>query len=176
MMIRDREIERLVNYAKGLGLKVSFSSKKSDAAASWCLDNTEIFIYKNNNSSKTETVLSLIHEIAHAKHNLWEKNREIDKKFEKALDHVEEANVEEVDSKKRQRKIILDNEIAGTNYWHEIYHETNMKFHMWRLEAQMEFDIWQYEVFYEMGRFPKIGARNKKFKDLIAKYRNKYSV
>ena len=173
-MIRDEEIQRLVNYIKGLGLKVSFVSKKSDYSAFWYLDNSEIVVCKNNNSSKIETVLSLIHETGHAKHNLWEKNREVDKKFEKALNHVEEADKLEIDTQKRQRKIILNNEIAGTKYWHEIYHETNMKFPLWRLEAQMEFDVWQYETFYEFGSFAKCSVRHDKWKELVVKHKGKH--
>ena len=173
-MIRDQEIQRLISYAKGLGLEVSFSSKKSDCSAFWYLDNTGIVIFKKNNQSKIDTVLSLIHEIAHAKHNLWEKNRKIDPKFEKALDHLDEAEERGTDSKKRHRKTILDNEIAGTRYWDEIYHETNMQFPIWRLELAKEYDIWQYEYFYEYGRYPKKRERKKKYKEIVAKHKGKY--
>lgn len=172
-MIRDLEIQRLTDYIKGLGLKVTFTSKDIEASALWYLDNSEIVISKTNNKTKIDTVLSLIHEIGHAKHCIWEKNRELDKKFEKAWDHVDEAVEMEMDSKKKQRKIILDNEIAGTHYWHEIYHETNMKFPIWRLETAMEYDMWQYKVFYETGDFPSMKDRNQKYRDLKEKYRNK---
>lgn len=172
-MVRDQEIQRLVNYIKGLGLKVTFSSKKSDASAFWYLDNSEIVICKKNNSSKIETVLSLIHEIGHSKYCIREKDRQLDLKFEGALDHVDKAEEEETDTQKKQRKIILDNEIAGTKYWHEIYKETNMQFPIWRLEAAMEYDIWQYEVFHETGSYPKFKERKKKFKEVMNKYRRK---
>jgi hypothetical protein len=172
-MKRDEEIQRLVNYIKGLGLEVTFSSKKSDAAAHWYLDNTGIVVFKKNNSSKIETVLSLIHEIAHAKHCIWEKDRKVDLKFEEALDHVDGAELEGTDTKKKQRKIILDNEIAGTKYWEEIYKETNMQFPIWRLEAAKEFDIYQYQVFYETGSYPKFKERKKKHKEVMNKHRSK---
>lgn len=174
-MIRDEEIQRLVNYIKGLGLKVTFSSKKSDSSAFWYLDNSEIVICNSNNSTKIDTVLSLVHEIAHAKHNIHEKNRQIDPKFEKALDHVDEAEESGEDTQKRQRKIILDNEIAGTRYWHEIYAETNLKFPIWKLEAQMEYDIYQYEYFYETGELPLGRERKKKLKEINARHRSKYA-
>jgi hypothetical protein len=169
-MIRDDETQRLVNYAKGLGLSVTFSSKKADCSAVWYLDNSGIVIYKTNNVSKISTVLSLIHEIGHAKHCIWENNREEDKKFEKALDHVDEAEESGEDSKKRHRKTILDNEIAGTQYWEEIYHDTNMKFDFWRLKMAMEYDMWQYQVFYDTGKYPVFRDRVKKRKELRAKY------
>ena len=172
-MIRDQEIQRLINYAKGLGLTVRFTSKKEDYSAVWYLDNSGIVICKQNNKSKIDTVLSLIHEIAHAKHNIWEKNREIDSKFENALDHVDRAEEMEVDTSKGQRKIVLDNEIAGTRYWHEIYTETDMKFPIWRLEAQMAYDTWQYRVFYDTDNYPTRKQRVAKFKELTAKHRSR---
>src|ERR1700688_1442617 len=109
-MIRDQEIERLINYIKGLGLKVSFSSKKTDCSAFWYLDNSAIVICKNStkNNSKIETVLSLIHEIGHALHNIHEKDRQVDTKFEQALSHVDEAEELGIDTQKKQRKIILN--------------------------------------------------------------------
>ncbi len=171
-MCRDDEIQRLTSYAKGLGLTVNFASK-GDVAAEWYLDNSGIIIYKNNNDSKLQTVLSLIHELGHAKHNLWEKNGKVDPKFEKALDHIDEAEELEIDSNKKQRKVILNNEIAGTRYWHEIYTETKMRFPVWKLEAQMEFDTWQYEVFYEKGSYPKSRERKQKIKEIRKKHRNK---
>lgn len=175
-MIRDEEIQRLINYIKGLGLKITFSSKKSDCSAAWYIDNSGIVIYKSNNVTKIETILSLIHELGHTKHNVHEQNREVDSIYEKALDHVVEANFQETDTKKKQRKIILDSEIAGTKYWHDIYKETNMKFPIWRLEAAMERDIWMYQVFYETGEYPMGKESKKKNRELNAKHKKKYNV
>ena len=172
-MIRDEEIKRLTNYIKGLGLKVIFYSKSSDSAASWALDNSEIIINTKNNDSKTDIIVSMIHEIGHALHNLWEKKRELDKEFEKALDHVDEAEEQGLDTKKKQRKIILDNEIAGTKYWYSIYKETNMQFPLWKLYANMEFDIWQYQVYYETGDFPTCKEKDKKFTEICKKHKRK---
>lgn len=169
-MIRDQEINRLINYIKGIGLKVSFTSKEKGVSAFWYIDNSEIVICRNNNKTKISTVLSLIHELGHAMHNIHEKSREIDTKVEKALNHVSEAEEQEFDTKKRQRKIILDDEIAGTQYWHSIYKETNMKFPVQKLEAQMEFDIWQYEVYYEKGKDPTVKEKKAKMKELRKKY------
>jgi hypothetical protein len=172
-MCRDDEIQRLISYIRGLGLKVTFTSKDVDASALWYLDNSEIVICKSQNKSKIEIVLSLLHECGHAIHNIHEKNRQVDTKFESALDQVEKAEESEVESKKKHRKIILDNEIAGTNYWHSIYKETNMKFPIWKLDAQMEYDIYQYQVFYETGSVPSFKERRKKFKEIKDRHRRK---
>jgi hypothetical protein len=171
-MIRDVEIQRLISYARGLGLEVTFSSKKSDCAAFWYLDNSGIVIFKKNNSSKVSTVLSLLHELGHSKHNIHEKDRQRDLKFEQALDHVDEAEELEIDSQKRQRKIILDNERKGTQYWDEIYTECNLQFPKWKLEMAKEYDIWHYEVFYETDKYPMQKEKRAKRKELVKKYRD----
>lgn len=173
-MIRDQEIQRLVNYIKGLGLKISFSNKKSDCSAMWYIDNSGIVIYKATNTTKIDTVLSLIHEAAHALHNIYEKNRQLDSKFEKALTHVDDAEENGLDTEKKQRGILLDNEIAGTAYWHNIYKETNMKFPIWKLESAMEYDVWQYQYFYENARYPNKKVKLKKRKEIREKHRSKY--
>jgi len=170
-LIRDEEIQRLVNYIKGLGLKVTFSSKDSDSSAFWYLDNSEIVVCIGSNKTKIETVLSLLHEAGHALHNIYEKNREVDEDLEDALDHVDEAEELGTDPKKRQRKIILNNEIAGTRYWDALYRETNMQFPLWRLEVAKEFDIYQYQVFYETGYYPTAKERKEKMKELTRKHR-----
>lgn len=174
-MIRDEEIQRLINYIKGLGLKITFSSKKSDCSAAWYLDNSQIVVYKDENVTKIETILSLIHELGHAQHNIHEQNRKVDPVFERALDHVAAAELQETDSKKKQRKIILDSEIAGTFYWEAIYIETNMKFPIWRLKAAMERDVWAYQVFYETGSYPSGVESKQKNKELNAKYRKRHN-
>ena len=170
-MIRDQEIERLVNYIKGLGLKVVFSSKKSDYSALWYLDNSQITICKSKNVSKIETILSLLHELGHAVHNIHEKDRKVDEKFEDALYRLEEAEVLEIDSEKRHRKTLLKNEIGGSRYWHSIYKETNMKFPIWKLDAAMEFDLWIYEEFFETGEYPNAKDKILKNKEIQRKHR-----
>jgi len=172
-MIRDKELERLISYAKGLGLKVTFSNKDYGASALWSLDNSEITICKNKNKSKIETILSIIHELGHSLHNTHEQNRKIDTKLEEALNHIEDAEEFNIESKKRQRKISLDCEIAGTKYWHVIYKDTNMNFPIWRLEAAMEFDLYQYEYFYENDRWPSFKEKSKKKKEIKKKHRGR---
>ena len=172
-MIRDLELHRLISYAKGLGLKVTFSHSGKGDSAAWYIDNSEITIYKNKNKAKIETVLSLIHEIGHALHNIHEKNRKLDTKLESAINHTEAAGESKEDSKKRQRKILLDNEIDGTQYWDVIYKDTNMKFPIWRLETAKEFDCWQYEVYHETDKWPTKKEKNKKKKEISKKHRSR---
>ena len=64
-MKRDEEFKRLVFYAKGLGLKVTVYNKKADSFGSW--DGQEIKIYWGKGQSKTDLVLTLLHELGHQK-------------------------------------------------------------------------------------------------------------
>lgn len=166
-MKRDLEIERLIKYAQALGVEVIFSNMKNPPDdADWSLMNTKITIYIRRHPTKTDTILSLIHEISHSLDNIHRANREVDWKFEEALPNDNEDEI----SKKR-RKIILDNEKEGTRYWEIIYKETNLSFPIYKLHAQMELDVWQYEVYYESGKFPKRKERDKKRKEIFARHK-----
>lgn len=163
-MRRDDEINRLIRYAQGMGLSVRFkpSKKGSKDAAEWVTDGSEITVYVSPNSSKIEKILSLIHEISH--HKAWIDNeRQMDPKVEEALDSEE--------NKKIHRKRIFDMEVNDSVYWEDIYKDTNCKFDIKKLHVQREYDLWQYEVYYETGKFPKGKDKKKKYKELKNKYK-----
>lgn len=155
-MIRDDEIQRLIKYAQGMGVRVLMSkAQNSEDSAEFSLDGTEITVYVKSQNSKTETILSLIHELGHLLDHIHQHDRQLDVKFEQALDPNRHGKIS-----KKKRKVILDSEVAATAYWHTIYKETDLKFPMWKLEAQMQHDIWQYEFYYENGRFPNSKERH----------------
>lgn len=174
-MVRDNEISRLVSYAEALGVKVLFCKKTDDADGQWALDGTEIKVFIDSSTSKTSIILTLIHEIGHSKHFIWRKNREPDLKFEEAIDR-QNLVAENLDNKpipKKFRKRIYDTELASTKFWLEIYHETGMKFPLWKLYMQMECDVWAYESLRDTGFFPKSKDWDLKRKELMIKYKNK---
>ncbi len=163
-MKRDDEINRLMKYAQGLGLSVRFKPfVKGGDAAEWTIDGTELTIYVKSKCSKLEKVLSLIHELGHQKAFIDNK-RQFDPKIEEAIDSEE--------NKKIHRKRLLDWEVDSSVYWEDIYRDTNCQFPMHILKRQMDFDIWQYEVHYKTGKFPKGKEKNKKWKELKEKYKN----
>jgi len=168
-MIRDLEIQRLIKYAQGMGARVVFSNvKDSEDSAQFALDGSEIIVYAKHQKSKTETILTLIHEISHLLDHIHQHDRQPDVKFEQALDPNRYGKIS-----KKKRKIILDSEITATGYWHTVYKETGLKIPMWKMEAQMEHDIWQYDFYYEHGRFPHRKERRQMKKELYAKHKNK---
>jgi hypothetical protein len=168
---RDDEIERLTKYAQGMGLKVTFSNSKSaDCAADWSTDGSEITIYRRQNDSKTETILSMIHEIAHHLWFIHERNRKPDLKLDEAVGVADWQNAPEK-LPKRFRKRIYDMEHASTGYWEAIFKETDLKIPKWKLNVAMAFDVWQYEIYLNKGKFPGRAEENQKRKELVAKYK-----
>jgi hypothetical protein len=175
MNIRDREIQRLISYAIGLGLEVIYdSTTKTNAAAGWALDGSEIIIYTNTKQSKTDIILALIHEISHHLHWIWEKQRKPDFKFDEAVTRelLLENNETTVPTPKRLRKKILDIERAGIVYWDVVYRDVGLAIPLWKLNVYKEFDIWQYEVYYQKGKFAPRAERRAKLKTLTEKYKN----
>jgi len=166
-MIRDLEIERLVKYAQALDTRIVFSNKKNPSdAAEFTIDGSQITIYTKKNSSKTDTVLTILHEVAHLLDHIHKNDRVMDDSFEEALPDDNEEDI----SKKRRKKI-LNVEKSSTKYWEIIYKETNLSFPIYKLHAQMEMDIWSYEIYHETGKFPILKKRNEKRKEIYAKHK-----
>ena len=175
-MIRDDELKRLIHYAKGLGVKVTiYSSHNKDGAADWALDGSEISVWSGG-FSKTDTVLSLIHELGHQLYFIHEKDRQPDLKFDEAITRenvVAKVNDKKNLTPKHLRKKIYDVEAAGTAWWSVIVKETNVKIPEWRISMQMEMDIWMYEYYYEHGTFPDRTKARLKRRELRDKWKPK---
>lgn len=170
-MIRDKEIERLVKYAESLGTKVVFNHRNIENSAEWHIDGSQITIFTRNQKSKSETILSLIHEIAHHVWFVHEKDRQPDLRFEEAIDRQNLFFDSSVPVPKKHRETILRREIAGTKYWEMIWKDTNIKLPKWKLFAAMEFDIWMYEQYLENGSFPMWTPRQEMKKFINDKHR-----
>lgn len=163
MGIRDEEINRLIKYAQGLNTVVKFKQQKGDDSAGWTIDGSEITIYVTPETSKIYIVLCLIHELGHHLEHIHENNRELDKKLDEALEPEE--------LRKQHRKKVYDWEVRGSKWWESVYKETDCKFDINKLYIERDFDLYQYEVFYETGKFPKKKDRDKKRKELKEKYK-----
>jgi hypothetical protein len=173
-MIREEELKRLIKYVEGMGIKVKMLSSNDERnSASWSLDGTLIEVHNSKSKAKIDLVLDMIHEISHHLWFIHQKERQLDLKFEEAIERQDlyEENGVSTPAPKKLRKKILSVEIAGTAYWETVYKETNMKFPIWKLHAQKEFDVWMYEMYYEVGRFPSSRDRKQKMKEINLKYR-----
>jgi hypothetical protein len=174
-MIRDREIERLISYATGLGLQVIYDDKTdNNAVASWAIDGSEITLYTLTKQSKTELIIALIHELGHHLHWIYQKQRKPDFKFDEAItrEMLVENKETTIPTPKHLRKKILDIEKAGAEYWHTVYKDVGLKIPLWKVNMWKEFDIWQYEVYYQKGAFASVKVRKAKLKTLTEKYKN----
>jgi hypothetical protein len=171
MSIRDKEIERLIHYAKGMGVKVILYHKDDkDAVGEWTTDGSEIRIFMGKRANKTKVILTLIHELGHHVWFVHEKDRQPDLKFDDALTKAE-GNGNPIP--KYLRKRIYNEELAGTAWWDAIYKETDIKVPLWKMKAEMEFDMWMYETYYETGFFPRGKARDDKHKEICNKHRER---
>jgi oligoendopeptidase F len=164
-MIRDREIDRLINYCQAFNIKVIFNTEM-DSDAEWTLDGTEIRINRTRNSNKTDLILTLIHELGHHLWFVYKKERQPDLKFDEAITREFFSENRKSNTPKRLRKKILDIEREGLRYWDIVVKDTDIKIPTWKIEMQKEFDIWQYEVYYKTAKF-----RRQKLKQLVNKYK-----
>lgn len=168
MGIRDEEIKRLIHYAKGLGVNVILHDRDDkDNAALWHTDGSTIEVFAPQNKPKIDIVLDLLHELGHMAWFIHEKDRQPDLKFEEALGRPEDSTPKDL------RKKIYDVELAGTAYWDAIYKETNLKIAKWKVDSQMEFDMWMFERYYETGKFPKGKEKKEKLKEIKSRLQPK---
>lgn len=168
MGIRDQEIQRLINYAKGMGVKViMYSRTNADCDAAWALDGTEIEIFDKNSKSKTDIILDLIHELGHHLWFIHVKDRNIDRKFEKALEKIGKSET------KNDREKIYNEEMAATEWWDKIYKEADIKIPYWKLKCSKEMDMWMWKYYYENNFFPKTRTIRSKRKEILYKWKPK---
>lgn len=162
-MVRDEELSRLIKFAQGMGLKVSFKPYiRGGNRAEWMTDGTELTVYVTSRCSKLEKILSLIHEISHHK-AFVDNDRSIGEKIDEAL--------EKEDPSKIYRKRIYDMELNDSLYWEQIYKDTNCQFGLDKLERQRQLDVWVYQYYYETGEWPSWAESVKKKKELKRKFK-----
>lgn len=177
MGIRDEEILRIKKYAEGLGIKVFMKPYKPGYGdGEWdCIDQS-ITIYTNPKQSKSDTILALLHELGH--HLDWiYKNKEIPKEVIDVYAKLNTGAVsgDRVDLTKKERKVILDEEISGIKYMDVIHKELNLTFPLWKVKICQEMDIFAYRSLYNKARFPTLKEYSNKRKSLTKKLKTLYS-
>lgn len=161
-MIRDDETNRLLSYAKGLGVKVSFRQKKKthSNSAEWYVDGSQIVVYTWKGQSKLSIVLNMVHELAHHLHWIKE-NRKPDTVLINALDKEDQRKRgERLD--KRLRKLIYDDEVEASKYWEEIINLVDIKIPSRVILINKQIDLFVYSHYYETGEFPTSKVLNQK--------------
>ncbi len=157
-------MERLVAYAKGLGLSVRILPEVPGLGEAGTYEvsgdgTAELTVYTHKRQSRLEVVLTLIHEIGH--------HLDYVHKFRRLESFV---GVVEAEAEGRYEDI-LKTEIAGTKYWRRIYTDTACSFPVWRLYLAMEFDIWQYVFLRDTGKYPTRAQRRRKRMQLTREHK-----
>lgn len=178
MHIRDEEIKRLENYAKGLGTKVTYKpytkSEGAGAGAQWVLyedDTTELVLYTWPSQSKTLLILNFVHELAHHLSYIY-KNRKDDTSTLQAL-FTEDERKKRADPilPKVERKLIYQMEKEDAKYRYNVWQEVDIKIPRWMLDCDVALDIWFYKQYYLNGNHPTKKQLDKKQNQLRKKFK-----
>ena len=171
MGIRDEEIQRIKNYAKGLGVELVFApANGSGDQAEWLTDGSRITIYTQKCKSKTDIIFDAIHEFAHML--AWiHRGRTSPLKTDRALDKENNRSKKDPPISKDQRKIIYEDEKNDAEYQPLIFAELNIKILKYKFLAQKDLDVWAYYVYYLNGDFPSLTEYKQKRKELQKKYK-----
>lgn len=149
-MIRDDEIERLINYAKGLGCTIKIKYKKyhgkHSTVAEMEMDTNTIYLYKTPRCSKIHIIFTLIHEIAHYKGFIERKRR-----ITKTEDYIYDRYNNDNNAPLYIRKRVYNDEKYDMKYWNEIIKHCNIKISPKRVKMQKELDLLWYKLYVKYG-------------------------
>lgn len=165
-----RDLDRVIKYAEGLGIKVTFKPKtRKTPAAEWATDGSQITVYLYAQDTFTSIILMLIHELAHHMAFVYN-NRSISQYIEEIFMKADQPGNTLT---KKQRKVIYDEEVKDSAYQEIIYKELNLKLPKYKLLAERDASNWVYKKWYMSGLFPASQESRNKKKDLLYYYKNK---
>ena len=165
-MIRDEEIKRLILYAKALGVRLTirnFSFPEEAETVEW--NGISININKHKHKNKTQLILSLLHELSHAKYINTQKGK-ISEAWE-----LEEEREHGKKLPKKIRKEMVDFELNSLDSMMDIATELKIELSMNKIKKQCELDKWIYEHYLKEGEWPSEKIKKAKRKELKEKYK-----
>lgn len=177
MNIRDRELKRLEQYARGLGARVLYRRhKRGDPGAEWLVHqdgSTDLVLYTYPGQTKTRLILNFIHELGHH-YAFVRRNRKEDPVTFEAF-YKEGLRKRNADPKlpKEERKLIYLAEKSDANYRRAVWQEVDIKLPKWKLEMDIELDIWGYRQYWLKGNHPNAAEVDAKHDELKVKYASK---
>lgn len=148
------DLQRLMNYARGLGVKVRTKPCEYDGPGAYYIhEPPTIVLSEYSGQSITRKVLNLLHELGH--HLDWiYKNKRVAKADEKALIADNDRLPGQPPLSQRLRQRIFRLEWDGTAYMPQIAKECDLSIPMWKVEADMKTDRWVARVFLDTGEWP----------------------
>lgn len=166
-MLLNDDLNKLIDYAKALGVTVIFKKgKRGDPGAYWHSNAKEIVLYTWARQRINRLVLSLLHELGHHLDHLA-KGRIIDPKLDEAL-LLDDAKKP---ISKKQRYLIYKSEKDGSRYRFTILKELKLILPKWELKVDILTDIWEYNQYYLTGLLPTRQEANQKQKELTKIYK-----
>jgi hypothetical protein len=153
MNAKDRDIYKLKMYANELGLKVYTKKYTRHTGQAEYIEGSCITLFLSKRSTKTEIILSLLHELGH--HLDWLKNKKKDADLDKALDLLANGSMtgDRSDIPKKYRKKILQVERSGVKYMSVIHSRLGLQIPLRIVKQQEKMDLADYEFLYHQGRF-----------------------
>ena len=176
-MTRSEEIRRLEQYAKGLGIIVRYERHKrgnKSAAQITVLDRhtSEMVIFYDSRTTKTDIVLRIIHELGHQLSWVY-RGRNDPQSLIDALSAESLRKPGDPPIPKHQRKLIYEMEKHDTQYWDNIITELGINLKEEIVKIEKELDIWIYRHYYLKGGVPTLAQIRKKYDQLARKYAKK---
>lgn len=171
----DRELKRVVKYAKGLGLSVAFKPYKPRSGTGGYYDGVskEIVVYQGSRDTKTDMILVLLHELGHHLDFIYKGKRD-PKKLSEALDKEHARKETDPPLARHLRQFIFDCEYNGTQYMPVLAKELDLKIPLWKVEAEAKLDQWVYRRYLVHGKDPLRKATKAKRKQLRMQWKAKY--
>jgi hypothetical protein len=169
----QQDYERLIQYAKGLGMKVSHRPRTKDSgSAAWVIDGSEMIIYRRKSDSLTYAILSMIHELAHHKAFVNSGRRISNKVGEAVVDFNLDTDSNTTISKSK-RRIIYEMERSDSQYQVGIWKELNLKIPQYKVMAEKDLSNISYRWYYIHGHDLTKRQQNEIRKQLRNKYKDK---
>jgi len=169
----DEDLNKLIHYAKGLGLKVTIKDYVpfSDDAGYWFTDGSEIQLMRWKGQSKSSFVLTLLHELAH--HMSWVySNKTFNPKYTEAMEKEAARELSDKPIKKMLRRAVYVQEVNDMKYQHTIAFEVGLKIPKWKIDLEIATDSFIYEYYYITGKYPTSKVKQAKRKELREKLKN----
>ena len=176
MGIRDDELKRVKKYAEGLGIKVYFKPYvRGTGDAEWDLDDQSITLFVRSKNSKTDLILTFLHELGH--HLDWiYSGKKISKQVDNACIKLCDGPMlgYRLDLTQKERDLILQIELDGIHYMEVIYQELNLKIPYWKVKLAQHIDAYNYRMLAEESRFSTKKEGIKERKEMTEYYKDKY--
>jgi hypothetical protein len=176
MGIRDDEINRLKKYAEGLGIKITLVPfYRGSGGGEWDMSSREITIYTRDDWSKTDYILTILHELGH--HLDWVYNDKKDSAISyKAYAMLNQGHMygPRLDMSQKYRDVLLAEEEAGVYYMDILHKELDLKIPLWKVKMQQELDLYDYVCLSKEGRFSTTKEYRAHRKTIKAHYKKTY--